>query len=254
MTQIESEKNFPTVKNLPKHLGIIMDGNGRWAKLRGKRRIFGHEAGVLKARELVETCVRLRIEALTLYAFSAENWSRPTKEVSGLMKLFEKTIEKYTGLLIDNQVRFKQVGTRTLLPKILQRKLEQMEAITSQNEGLKLTLAIGYGAQQDIIGAVKNIIDDSNQGKIEKDNIDESLFSNYLSFNHLPSLDLIIRTSGETRLSNFMLWEAAYSEIHFTETLWPNFEEQEFIEILENYSKSERRYGSIKKEAELKKA
>jgi undecaprenyl diphosphate synthase len=129
-----------------------------------------------------------------------------------------------------------------------------MEAITSQNEGLKLTLAIGYGAQQDIIGAVKNIIDDTNQGKIEKDAIDESLFSNYLSFNHLPKLDLVIRTSGETRLSNFMLWEAAYSEIHFTETLWPNFEEQEFIEILENYSKSERRYGSIKKEVELKKA
>ena len=254
MTQIKSEKNFLTIQNLPKHLGIIMDGNGRWAKLRGKRRIFGHEAGVLKARELVETCVRLRIEALTLYAFSAENWSRPAKEVSSLMKLFEKTIEKYTGLLIDNQVRFKQVGKRTLLPKILQRKLEQMEAITSQNEGLKLTLAIGYGAQQDIIGAVKNIIDDSNQGKITNDAIDESLFSNYLSFNHLPNLDLIIRTSGETRLSNFMLWEAAYSEIHFTETLWPNFEEQEFIEILENFSKSERRYGSIKKEVELKKA
>ena len=180
MTQIKSEKNFLTIQNLPKHLGIIMDGNGRWAKLRGKRRIFGHETGVLKARELVETCVRLRIEALTLYAFSAENWSRPAKEVNGLMKLFERTIEKYTGLLIDNQVRFKQVGKRTLLPKILQRKLEQMEAITSQNEGLKLTLAIGYGAQQDIIGAVKNIIDDLNQGKIENDVIDESLFSDYL--------------------------------------------------------------------------
>jgi len=254
MTQIESEKNLPTIQNLPKHLGIIMDGNGRWAKLRGKRRIFGHEAGVLKARELVETCVRLKIETLTLYAFSTENWARPAKEVSGLMKLFEKTLEKYTGLLIDNQVRFKQVGKRTLLPKILQRKLEQMEAITSQNEGLQLTLAIGYGAQQDIIGAVKNIIDDLHQGKITNDAIDESLFSNYLSFNHLPNLDLIIRTSGETRLSNFMLWEAAYSEIHFTETLWPNFEEQEFIEILENFSKSERRYGSIKKEVELKKA
>jgi len=254
MTQIKSEKNIPTIQNLPKHLGIIMDGNGRWAKLRGKRRIFGHEEGVLKARELVETCVRLRIEALTLYAFSAENWSRPAKEVGGLMKLLERSIERYTGLLIDNQVCFKQVGKRTLLPKILQRKLKQMEAITSQNEGLKLTLAIGYGAQQDIIRAVKNIIDDSNQGKIERDNIDESLFSDYLSFNHLPNLDLIIRTSGETRLSNFMLWEAAYSEIHFTETLWPNFEEQEFFEILENYSKSERRYGSIKKEVELKKA
>ena len=254
MTQIKSEKNLPTIQNLPKHLGIIMDGNGRWAKLRGKRRIFGHEAGVLKARELVETCVRLRIEALTLYAFSAENWARPAKEVSGLMTLFEKTIGKYTGLLIDNQVRFKQVGNKTLLPKILQRKLEQMEAITSQNEGLKLTLAIGYGAQQDIVEAVKNIIDHTNDGKFEKEAIDESLFSNYLSFNHLPNLDLIIRTSGETRLSNFMLWEAAYSEIYFTETLWPNFEEQEFIEILENYSKSERRFGSIDSEVDQKKA
>ena len=254
MTQIESEKNLPTIQNLPKHLGIIMDGNGRWAKLRGKRRIFGHEAGVLKARELVETCVRLRIEALTLYAFSAENWSRPAKEVSGLMKLFVKTLEKYTGLLIDNQVRFKQVGKRTLLPKILQRKLEQMEAITSQNEGLQLTLAIGYGAQQDIVEAVKNIIDHTNDGKFKKEAIDESLFSDYLSFNHLPNLDLIIRTSGETRLSNFMLWEAAYSEIHFTETLWPNFAEQEFIEILENYSKSERRFGSIDREVDQKKA
>jgi undecaprenyl diphosphate synthase len=222
--------------------------------LRGKRRIFGHEAGVLKARELVETCVRLRIEALTLYAFSAENWARPAKEVSGLMTLFEKTIEKYTGLLIDNQVRFKQVGKRTLLPKMLQRKLEQMEAITSQNEGLKLTIAIGYGAQQDIVEAVKNIIDHTNDGKFKKEAIDESLFSNYLSFNYLPNLDLIIRTSGETRLSNFMLWEAAYSEIHFTETLWPNFAEQEFIEILENYSKSERRFGSIDSEVDQKKA
>ena len=138
MNTSKEEKSFPLMTNLPKHVGIIMDGNGRWAKLRGKRRIFGHEAGVLKARELVETSVRLELEALTLYAFSAENLSRPAKEVNGLMKLFERTIEKYTGLLIENQVRFKQVGDSSLLPDVLNRKLEQMEAITSENEGLKL--------------------------------------------------------------------------------------------------------------------
>ncbi len=253
MNASKGEKKYPLIPNLPKHLGIIMDGNGRWAKLRGKRRIFGHEAGVLKVRELVETSVRLEIEALTLYTFSSENWSRPVSEVNGLMKLFERSIEKYTGLLIDNQVRFKQVGDSSLLPEVLQRKLSQMEAITSENKGLKLTLAIGYGAQQDIIRAVKLLIDDVKHGKIEESEIDEIKFSEYLSFDQLPKLDLIIRTSGETRLSNFMLWESAYSEIHFTETLWPNFEEQEFIEILQNYSNSERRFGKIE-DFDLKKA
>lgn len=254
MNTSKEEKSFPLMTNLPKHVGIIMDGNGRWAKLRGKRRIFGHEAGVLKARELVETSVRLELEALTLYAFSAENLSRPAKEVNGLMKLFGRTIEKYTGLLIENQVRFKQVGDSSLLPDVLNRKLEQMEAITSENEGLKLTLAISYGGQQDIVRAVKAMIDDIDKGEIKKSDIDEGKFSSYLSFNHLPKLDLIIRTSGETRLSNFMLWESAYSEIHFTETLWPNFEEQEFIEILQNFSKSERRFGLVEEELDLKKA
>ena len=253
MNASKGEKKYPLIPNLPKHLGIIMDGNGRWAKLRGKRRIFGHEAGVLKVRELVETSVRLEIEALTLYTFSSENWSRPVSEVNGLMKLFERSIEKYTGLLIDNQVSFKQVGDSSLLPEVLQRKLSQMEAITSENKGLKLTLAIGYGAQQDIIRAIKLLIDDVKHGKIEESEIDETKFSEYLSFDQLPKLDLIIRTSGETRLSNFMLWESAYSEIHFTETLWPNFEAQEFIEILQNYSNSERRFGKVE-DFDLKKA
>ena len=253
MNASKGEKKYPLIPNLPKHLGIIMDGNGRWAKLRGKRRIFGHEAGVLKVRELVETSVRLEIEALTLYTFSSENWSRPVSEVNGLMKLFERSIEKYTGLLIDNQVSFKQVGDSSLLPEVLQRKLSQMEAITSENKGLKLTLAIGYGAQQDIIRAIKLLIEDVKHGKIEESEIDEIKFSEYLSFDQLPKLDLIIRTSGETRLSNFMLWESAYSEIHFTETLWPNFEEQEFIEILQNYSNSERRFGKVE-DFDLKKA
>ena len=253
MNTSKGDKKYPLIPNLPKHLGIIMDGNGRWAKLRGKRRIFGHEAGVLKVRELVETSVRLEIEALTLYTFSSENWSRPLSEVNGLMKLFERSIDKYTGLLIDNKVSFKQVGDSSLLPEVLQRKLNQMEAITSENQGLKLTLAIGYGAQQDIIRAVKLLIDDVKHGKIEESEIDEIKFSEYLSFDQLPKLDLIIRTSGETRLSNFMLWESAYSEIHFTETLWPNFEEQEFIEILQNYSNSERRFGKVE-DFDLKKA
>ena len=148
-----SEENSVSkiLHNQPVHVGIIMDGNGRWAKLRGKRRIFGHEAGVIKARELVETAVRVDLEALTLYAFSSENWARPKKEVSGLMSLFEKTIEKYTSLLIDNNVCFKTAGDLSKLPNVLVRKLEQMESITSHNSGLKLTLAIAYGGQQDIV-------------------------------------------------------------------------------------------------------
>jgi undecaprenyl diphosphate synthase len=249
-----SDTKIPKIINLPKHLGIIMDGNGRWAKLRSKRRIFGHEAGVLKAKEIIENSVRIELEALTLYAFSSENWKRPTKEINGLMRLFERTIRKYTGLLIENNVRFKQAGNKDMLPKSLIRKLEQMEAITSENTGLKLTLAIAYGSRQDIIKGILQIIDDVDNGKIDKNHIDESTLSNHLSFSDLPELDLIIRTSGETRVSNFMLWEMAYSEIHFTETLWPSFEDEEFFEILESYSKSERRFGSVEKEIELKKA
>jgi len=254
MNKPHSDKKIPQIINLPKHLGIIMDGNGRWAKLRGKRRIFGHEAGVLRAKDIVENSVRLEIEALTLYTFSSENWKRPAKEIDGLMRLFERTIKKYTGLLIENNVRFKQAGNKGMLPKSLIRKLEQMEAITSENTGLKLTLAIAYGSRQDIVQGILQIIDDVDDGKIDKSQIDESTLSNHLSFSDLPDLDLIIRTSGETRVSNFMLWELAYSEIHFTETLWPSFEDQEFFEILENYSKSERRFGSVENEIELKKA
>ena len=254
MKESHTKDNIPKIFNLPKHLGIIMDGNGRWAKLRGKRRIFGHEAGVLKAKEIVENSVKLKIEALTLFAFSSENWNRPSREVNGLMRLFERTIKKYTSLLIENNVRFKQVGDKEMLPKVLVRKIEQMEAITSENTGLKLTLAIAYGSRQDIVKGILNIIDDIDRGEINKDQIDESTLSSHLSFSDLPDLDLIIRTSGETRISNFMLWEMAYSEIHFTETLWPSFEEQEFFELLESYSKSERRFGSIEDKTELKKA
>ena len=252
---VPSKNNHPEIiHNQPKHVGIIMDGNGRWAKIRGKRRIFGHEEGVLKARELVETAVKIELEALTLYAFSSENWSRPKKEVSGLMSLFVKTIEKYTSLLIDNNVRFKTAGDSSMLPNLLKRKLEQMESITSENTGLKLTLAIAYGGQQDIINGIKSLIDDHDNQMLKIDDLTIESFNRYLSFSDLPELDLIIRTSGETRLSNFMLWQSAYSEIHFTETLWPNFEEQEFLEILRTYSKSERRFGNVDEDIELKEA
>ena len=241
------------ITSQPKHIGIIMDGNGRWAKLRGKRRIFGHEAGVLKARELVEASVKIKLEALTLYAFSSENWSRPKKEVTGLMSLFEKTINKYTSLLIDNNVRFKTAGDSSELPNILKRKLEQMESITSENSGLKLTLAIAYGGQQEILNGIKKLIRDHEDQIIDANEITVESFKEYLLFQDLPDLDLIIRTSGETRLSNFMLWQSAYSEIHFTETLWPNFEEQEFLEIIQNYSQSDRRFGNVEEDIELKK-
>jgi len=248
------DTNSKITPNQPKHIGIIMDGNGRWAKLRGKRRIFGHEAGVLKARELVETAVRIKLEALTLYAFSSENWSRPKKEVTGLMSLFEKTIEKYTSLLIDNNVRFRTAGDSSQLPSILKRKLEQMESITSENTGLKLTLAIAYGGQQEILSGIKKLIKDHEDQIIDANEITVESFKKYLLFQDLPDLDLVIRTSGETRLSNFMLWQSAYSEIHFTETLWPNFEEQEFLEIIQNYSQSDRRFGNVDEDIELKEA
>ena len=152
------------------------------------------------------------------------------------MSLFEKTIEKYTSLLIDNNVRFKTAGDPSMLPNVLKRKLEKMESITSENSGLKLTLAIAYGGQQEIINGIKKLIDDHDNQIIDVNDLTVESFNEYLSFNDLPELDLIIRTSGETRLSNFMLWQSAYSEIHFTETLWPNFEEQEFLEILQTYS------------------
>ena len=170
------------------------------------------------------------------------------------MKLFERTIGKYTSLLIENNVCFKPVGNLDMLPEVLKRKLEQMEGITSENSGLRLNLAIAYGARHDIVGAMKKIIDKLEKGKLSKKEINEDLVSDHLSFNDVSDLDLIIRTSGETRLSNFMLWESAYSEIYFTETLWPSFEEQEFIEILQNYSKSERRFGSVEDHIDLKKA
>ena len=248
------DSNSKIIPSQPKHIGIIMDGNGRWAKLRGKRRIFGHEAGVLKARELVETAVRIKLEALTLYAFSSENWSRPKKEVTGLMSLFQKTIEKYTSLLIDNNVQFKTAGNSSELPSVLKRKLDQMESITSENTGLKLTLAIAYGGQQEILSGIKKLIRDHEDQIIDANEITVESFKKYLLFQNLPDLDLVIRTSGETRLSNFMLWQSAYSEIHFTETLWPNFEEQEFLEIIQNYSQSDRRFGNVEEDIELKEA
>jgi undecaprenyl diphosphate synthase len=224
-----SQNNHPeTIPNQPKHIGIIMDGNGRWAKIRGKRRIFGHEAGVLKARELVETAVKIKLEALTLYAFSSENWSRPKKEVSGLMSLFEKTIEKYTSLLIDNNVRFRTAGDPSMLPDVLKRKLEQMESITSENSGLKLTLAIAYGGQQEIINGIKKLIDDHDNQIIDVNDLTVESFNEYLSFNDLPELDLIIRTSGETRLSNFMLWQSAYSEILLQRLYGPTLRSKSF--------------------------
>ena len=251
---LSEDSNSKIIPSQPKHIGIIMDGNGRWAKLRGKRRIFGHEAGVLKARELVETAVRIKLEALSLYAFSSENWSRPKKEVTGLMSLFQKTIEKYTSLLIDNNVRFKTAGDSSQLPSVLKGKLEQMESITSQNKGLKLTLAIAYGGQQEIIGGIKRLVRDHEDQIIDVNEITVESFKEYLLFKDLPDLDLVIRTSGETRLSNFMLWQSAYSEIHFTETLWPNFEEQEFLEIIQSYSQSDRRFGNVDEDIDLKKA
>ena len=239
------DNDLPAIPNLPKHIGIIMDGNGRWAKLRGKRRIFGHEAGVIKAKELVEYSVKMQLKALTLYAFSSENWNRPKKEINGLMRLFERTIGKYTNLLIENNVCFKPVGNLQLLPEKLRRKLEQMEGITSENTGLKLNLAIAYGARYDIVESIKIIIDKLEKNELSKEEVNEDLVSEYLSFKDVPDLDLIIRTSGETRLSNFMLWQLAYAEIYFLDKLWPDFNDKDLKRVINDFKKIKRNFGSI---------
>ena len=243
-----------TKSQLLNNVAIIMDGNGRWAKANKLKITQGHERGVRVVKEIVQECVIQKIKSLTIYAFSSENWSRPKKEVTGLMSLFQKTIEKYTSLLIDNNVRFKTAGDSSQLPSVLKRKLEQMESITSHNKGLKLTLAIAYGGQQEIIGGIKRLVRDHEDQIIDANEITVESFKEYLLFKDLPDLDLVIRTSGETRLSNFMLWQSAYSEIHFTETLWPNFEEQELLEIIQNYSQSDRRFGNVDEDIDLKKA
>jgi undecaprenyl diphosphate synthase len=228
---------------LPKHIAIIMDGNGRWAKERGYDRIFGHQNGVTSVRETTETAAELGIEYLTLYAFSTENWSRPQAEVDALMELLIDTIEKETPTLTKNNVRLMAIGDLSRLPNNAGEKLQRCIAQTSQNTGLALVLALSYSSRWEITNALKNICKEVVDGKCSIENIDDDLITNHLTTKSIPDPDLLIRTSGEIRISNFLLWQIAYTELYFTETHWPAFRKENLYQAIYEFQQRDRRFG-----------
>lgn len=230
-------------EKLPNHIAIIMDGNGRWAKKKGNIRIFGHKSGVNGVKEASEACAELGIGYLTLYAFSTENWNRPKLEVTALMELLISTINSEVSTLLKNNIRLNAIGQLNDLPKKAYTKL--MEAIdkTKDNTGLTLTLALSYSSKVEIINAVKLIAKQCVENKLNPEAINETIVENYLSTAGMPDPDLLIRTSGEQRISNFLLWQIAYSELYFTEVLWPDFNREELYKAIYDFQMRERRYG-----------
>ena len=229
--------------NLPKHLAIIMDGNGRWAKKKGYLRALGHESGTKSVREVVETCAKLGIENLTLYAFSTENWNRPKLEVKLLMNILINSLQDELKTLNDNNIRLNSIGNLSLLPKSAQKKLQEVIETTKNNSRMVLTLALSYGSREELINVVKNISNKVKNNIISIDSIDESIINQHLYTQDLPEVDLLIRTSGEHRISNFLLWQIAYAELYFTDILWPDFKEEDLYEAIISYQKRERRFG-----------
>ncbi|MFY0644039.1 MAG: isoprenyl transferase [Bacteroidia bacterium] len=228
---------------LPKHVAIIMDGNGRWAKSQGKFRVFGHQSGVRSVREVAEGAAELGIECLTLYAFSTENWNRPKKEVNALMTLLVKTIRNETKTLMDNDIKLDAIGDRNTLPKDCIRELDEAMEITKGNSRMTLILALSYSAKWDIVNATKHIAQKAVDGEINIEDIDETLINNTLTTYKYPHPELMIRTSGEQRISNFLLWEIAYSELYFTDVLWPDFRREDLYKAILDYQNRERRFG-----------
>ena len=238
-----SLKNTINEDNLPQHLAIIMDGNGRWAKQQGMLRAFGHENGTKSVRVVVETCAKLGIENLTLYAFSTENWNRPKIEVDLLMKLLIKSLQNEFKTLAENNIRLNSIGNLDLLPKSAQKQLREVIEKTKNNTRMTLTLALSYGSREEILQAIRTISDKVKNNIISTTDIDESIINQHLYTQNLPDVDLLIRTSGEHRISNFLLWQIAYAELYFTDILWPDFREQDLYEAIVSYQKRERRFG-----------
>ena len=228
-----------------RHLAIIMDGNGRWAKNRGLERIEGHRAGAETVRRVVEVCAELGVEYLTLYAFSTENWSRPKAEVDQLMQLLQRFLRERLKDLKKNNIRLTTIGDISRLPKPVQKQIEKVRAATAEHDGGTLVLALNYGAREEIVRAVKKYQHAVEQGKMDNTELTTEKFSNFLDTAKLPDPDLIIRTSGEIRLSNFMMWQAAYTEFWFTNTLWPDFSKEELLQALDDFSRRKRRFGGI---------
>ena len=239
MNTIEDLKN----ENLPKHLAIIMDGNGRWAKQRGKLRVFGHENGVKAVRTTVENCAKIGIDFLTLYAFSTENWKRPRMEVETLMKLLVSTLKKELSTLNKNNIRLNAIGNIQSLPKKAYLELQEVMAKTKSNSGMTLTLALSYGSREELKQAIRCLATKVKNNIISPGDIDETTINNHLYTHDLPDVDLLIRTSGEYRISNFLLWQIAYAELYFTKVFWPDFSEAHLIEAIKSYQNRERRFG-----------
>ncbi|HHT22906.1 MAG TPA: isoprenyl transferase [Bacteroidales bacterium] len=230
-------------ERLPKHVAIIMDGNGRWAQERGQERIYGHQNGVVSVRECTEAAAEIGVEYLTLYAFSTENWNRPKEEVDALMELLVETIVKETPTLNKNNVRLMAIGDLDRLPQGAKEKLSKCIDDTAKNTRLNLVLALSYSSRWEITNALKLIAQDVSDGKLNAADLTDETVSNYLTTKGIPDPDLMIRTSGEMRISNFLLWQLAYSEFYFTETHWPDFRKESFYEALVEFQKRERRFG-----------
>jgi undecaprenyl diphosphate synthase len=240
----EEEKlaNQVDFSRLPNHVAVIMDGNGRWAKKRNLPRIEGHRAGAESVREIVETCARLGIKVLTLYAFSKENWKRPKKEIVTLWRLLEEYLKKEDKVLVKNKFRLQVIGERDEIPPSVQRELERVEKLTENNDNLTVVLALNYGGRSEIVEGVKKLL---KEKEVDVEALDEEKFSSYLYTVDLPDPDMVIRTSGELRVSNFLLWQIAYSEIWITQELWPDFRRKHMLQALIDYQKRERRFGDI---------
>ena len=231
------------LENLPRHLAIIMDGNGRWAKKQGLLRSFGHENGNKSARVIVESSAKLGIKNLTLYGFSSENWNRPKMEVDTIMRIIIRSLKKELETLQKNNIRLTAIGNIDKLPKTAQKELYEVIEKTKNNNLMTLTLALSYGSREELISAVKTISNKVKNNIISTDDIDELIINQHLYTQNLPDVDLLIRTSGEHRISNFLLWQIAYAELYFTDVLWPDFTEEHLYEAIYSYQRRERRFG-----------
>lgn len=235
--------SLATENGIPRHIAIIMDGNGRWAQKKFLPRAFGHQAGVKAVRKIVEHCVKQGVEVLTLFAFSSENWRRPKEEVSLLMNLFVKTLQKEIDTLNRNGVRMRFVGDRSAFPTVLQEKMAEAETQTKNNSALTLVIAANYGGHWDICQASQKIIDKMTTGELSKQPVTPQLINEHLSTAGLPDPDLFIRTGGEQRVSNFLLWQLAYAEFYFTTTLWPDFDHHSLDDAIDSFKRRQRRFG-----------
>ncbi len=240
----KADKSVPS--GGPNHVAIIMDGNGRWAQAQGKPRLFGHRAGAKRVREIVNACPDQGVKYLTIFAFSTENWKRTQTEVAGLMMLFRRYIKKETKDLIEENVRVRFIGDRIKLDKKLVKLMDDLESATAENDLVNLTIALNYGGRDEVARATQRLAYEVAEGKLKPEDVDESTLTRLLDTCVLPDPDLVIRTSGEARISNFLLWQSAYSEYEFIDTLWPDFTAEVFAEVLAGYGNRDRRFGAVR--------